>query len=318
MKAIWESMLLRGKNAEQLTLDFAEATSTSLAEEVEVQWMNVAEREKVSRSRFRQAGLQPDAILPILDEVRRYLGGPDVAETFTLDALTLMTAQIANTKDGFTARIDTTPTALRDQLPPAKGNRLHFHKSLPVPIGHHVLTRTDPAVEALSRYVLDAALDADLDPALRPARRAGVMRTAAVDKVTTLLVIRYRLEITLPGSQATLTQVAEDAKLLAFTAAGDNVTWLPAERIQSLIAAAPTGNIADALARNQLDRALDRLAGLADHLASAGHAVAEALVADHQAVRAATKTGGRGVTAKFLPPPDVLGVYVFLPEASTR
>ena len=66
----------------------------------------------------------------------------------------------------------------------------------------------------MSRYVLDAALDANLDEALRPARRAAVIRTAAVHKVTTLLVVRYRLEIRLPGSRATLTQVAEEAQFL--------------------------------------------------------------------------------------------------------
>jgi hypothetical protein len=54
------------------------------------------------------------------------------------------------------------------QLPPirihASGNFAHAPDSA-VPAGHSVLTRTDPAEEALSRYVLDAALDARLDAA---------------------------------------------------------------------------------------------------------------------------------------------------------
>jgi hypothetical protein len=285
---------------------------------VQVQWTNIAEREKVSRSRFRQAGLQPDAIVPILDKVRRSLGGPADAERTTRDALALMTAQLADTADGFTARVDTVPAALRDQLPPVKEQQLRFHRSLPVPPGHSVLARTDPAVEALSRYVLDAALDGTLDPGLRPARRAGVMRTAAVTKVTTLLVVRYRVEITLPGSRTTITQVAEDAQFVAFTAAGENINWLPTEQVDALLTAPPAGNVADALARAQLERALARLPGLSAHLDDTGRAAAAALVADHRAVRSASRTGGRAVTAKFLPPPDVLGVYVFLPEASGR
>ena len=32
------------------------------------------------------------------------------------------------------------PAAVRDQLPPTKSGRLHFHRSLPVPTGHSVLT----------------------------------------------------------------------------------------------------------------------------------------------------------------------------------
>ena len=318
MKAIWESLLLRGKQPDQLTFDFGEATSPTLADQVEVQWTNVAQREKVSRSRFRQAGLHPDAVSATLDKVRHALGGPADAETFTRDALALMSAQLADTTDGFTARVDTVPPAVRDQLPPVRNHQLHFHRSFPVPAGHSVLTRTDPTVEALSRYVLDAALDASLDAALRPARRAAVIRTVGVHKVTTLLVVRYRLEITLPGSHATLTQVAEDAQFLGFTATGDHLTWLPPEQVDALLNAAPAGNVDDALARTQLGRALGRLDSLAEHLAQKGYAAADSLIAEHRDVRSASRTGGRAVTAKFLPPPDVLGVYVFLPETSTR
>ena len=71
-----------------------------------------AEREKASRSRFRQAGLQPDTVATTLDEVRRSLGGPADAETFTRDALSTDDgANSADTADGFTARIDTVPAA---------------------------------------------------------------------------------------------------------------------------------------------------------------------------------------------------------------
>lgn len=318
MKAIWESLLLRGKDAEQLTLDFAEATSASLADEVQVQWVNAAEREKASRSRFRQAGLKPDVVEHAIIEVRRALGGPAEIETFTRTALSLLGAKVADTADGFTARVDTLPPAVRDQLPPTKDNRLHFHRSLPVPAGHCVLNRTDPTVESLSRYVLDAALDSRLDAAARPARRAGVMRAKGVDKVTTLLVVRHRLEITIPGSNTTVTQVAEEARFAAFTASGDTLTWLAQSDVDALLALTPSGNVDDALARAQLGRALGRLPALADHLAQAGQVAAESLVAEHQAVRAASKAAGRAPAVKFLPPADVLGVYVFLPEASSR
>ncbi|CAA0138226.1 RNA polymerase-associated protein RapA [Mycolicibacterium vanbaalenii] len=317
MKAIWESLLLRGKEAEQLTLDFAEATSKSLADQVEVEWTNAAEREKASRSRFRQAGLKPDTVEQALTEVRRALGGPADVETFTRTALSLMGAPVTDTGDGFTAVIDTLPAAVRDQLPPTKGGRLHFHRSLPVPAGHCVLTRTDATVDALSRYVLDAALDPRLDPATRPARRAGVMRTS-VGKVTTLLMVRHRLEISIPGSATTVTQVAEEAKFLAFTAAGDDLTWLQQPEVDALLALTPSGNVDDALARMQLGRALGRLPALAKHLTETGRHAAKDLVSEHQAVRSASKAGGRAPTVKFLPPADVLGIYVFLPEAGAR
>lgn len=318
MKAIWESLLLRGKEAEQLTLDFGEATTQSLAETVEVEWINVAEREKASRSRFRQAGIKPAAVSELLDEIRRALGGPADAENFTRTALSLLGATVADTSDGFTARIDTLPPEVRNQLPSTKDHRLHFHESLPVPAGHHVLNRVDPAVEALSRYVLDAALDPALSPLLRPGRRAGVTRSAAVHKVTTLLVVRFRFEVTLPGSRKTVTQVAEDAHFVAFTASGEAVTWLPPEQVDDLLTIPPTGNVADSLAHAQLRRALTRLPGLQRHLEQTGRAKAQQLVTEHRDVRAASRSSGRAVTAELLPPPDVLGVYVFLPDGGAR
>ena len=318
MKAIWESLLLRGKDADQLELDLAGVTSKTLAEAVEVEWVNVAEREKVSRSRFRQAGIKPAAVSDLLEEIRSSLGGPADAETFTRTALQLLGATVADTVDGFTARIDTLPPEVRNQLPASKDNRLRFHRSFPVPPGDHILSRIDPTVEALSRYVLDAALDPSLPAMLRPGRRAGIMRSTAVDKVTTVLVVRYRFELKLSGSRTTVTQVAEDAHFLAHTASGDTITWLADDRVDTLLTAAATGNVADSLAEAQLSTAIDRIDTIQPHLDATGRAKAEQLVAEHRDVRSASRTGGRAVSAALLPPPDVLGVYVLLPDGAAR
>lgn len=317
MTAIWESLLLRGTQTEQLTLDLGAATSSAVADAVGMQWNDAAEREKASRSRFRQASLSPDAVAETLADVRRSLGGPADAEVFVRDALTLLSAQLGDTADGFSARTDTLPPAVRDQLPPSKNRTLQFHRSFPVPPGHCILSRTDPTVEAIARYVLDAALDSDLPPTQRPARRAGVIRTRGVEKVTTLLVVRFRLELIIPGSKSTITQVAEDAQFLAVTTSGDTLTWLGESAVDDLLRARPTGNVADELARTQLDRALGRLDGAQEHLTALGEAIAAVAVADHRKVRQSSKTAVRGLRARLLPPPDVLGVYVYLPDRTT-
>ena len=43
--------------------------------------------------------------------------------------------------------------------------------------------------------------------------------------VTTLLVARFRIELIVPGSRRTITQVAEDAQFLSYTASGDDMAW---------------------------------------------------------------------------------------------
>lgn len=318
MKAIWESLLLRGKSTEQLQLDFGASTSKSLADSLELEWVNVAEREKARRSRFRQAGIKPAAVGELLAEIRRSLGGPADAESFTRTALSLLGALVNDTKDGFTAHIKTLAPEVRNQLPLTKDGALHFHRSFPVPPGHNILSRVDPAVDALSRFVLDAALDPTLSPMLRPGRRAGVTRSHAVEKVTTLLVVRYRFELNLPGSRKTITQVAEDAHFLGFTASGDTLTWLPDSEVETLLTSPPTGNVAESLAHTQLAKAIERLPGLEPHLNRAGTERAEQIVVEHRGVRTASRAGGKAVTARLLPPPDVLGVYVFLPEGATK
>ena len=314
MNAIWESLLLRGTDPDQLTLDFGPLTTSETADAVLTQWVDAAEREKASRSRFRQAALRPDEVEATLNDVRRSLGGPADAERFMRDVLSLLSGQLSNTTDGFTARTDTLPRAVLDQLPATKAAELRFHRSLPAPVGEPLLTRTDPTVEATARYVLDAALDPLLPAAARPARRAAVIRTTAVQTVTTLLVVRFRIELIVPGSRRTITQVAEDAQFLAFTSSGDEISWLGSAATDTLLAVRPTGNVHDELAAAQLQRGLDRIPALHGHLAALGDGIARDAIEAHRAVRRSSHLGLRGLDAHLLPPPDVLGVYIYLPD----
>jgi len=313
MNAIWESLLLRGSEPEQLTLDFGAFTNSATDDEVETQWVDAAEREKASRSRFRQAALRPDEVAATLADVRRSLGGPADAENFTRNALSLLSGHITETPDGFTVHTDTLPGAVRDQLPPTKTVIQHFHRNAPAPAGHALLTRTDATVEALARYVLDAALDPHVPAAQRPARRAAVIRTNSVSVVTTLVVVRFRLELTTPGTQRTVTQIAEDAQFVGFTATGDAITWLDDSATDLLLKATPNGNVTDEVARNQLQRAINRVPLLQPHLIGLGEQIAVQAVDDHRRVRQSSGTRVRGLSATLLPPPDVLGLYICLP-----
>jgi superfamily II DNA or RNA helicase len=319
MEAVWESLLLRGANPEQLTLDLGAHVTGETAQAVLTDWQDAAEREKASRSRFRQATLRPDQVAAVLTEVRRALGGPADAERFTHDALSHLGAQITTTDDGFIVPIATLPPPLVDQLPPIRGATVRFRRQLPAPPGDPVLTRTDAVVEGLARYTFDAALDPLLPSDFRPARRAAVIRTRSVSTVSTLLVVRYRIELVLPGRRRTVTQIAEDAQLLAYTLDDhDRPQWLSDDGAGELLNAQPTGNVNDDLARRQLELALDRLPDIQPHLQAAGEDVANTAMEEHRRVRETSGVARRGLVATLLPPPDVLGIYVYLPDRSTR
>ena len=70
VEAILEGLLLRDAPGEQLTLDFGLEQRDDLHKE----WDCAAERERESRTKYPQAGIQPDEVARELDEIRASLG----------------------------------------------------------------------------------------------------------------------------------------------------------------------------------------------------------------------------------------------------
>ena len=69
------------------------------------------------------------------------------------------------------------------------------------------------------------------------------MRTAAVSRRTTLLLVRFRMHLELPGRDDRRQVVAEDAQVLAYRGRADAAEWLPPAEVQALLAARPIGNV---------------------------------------------------------------------------
>jgi hypothetical protein len=189
---------------------------------------------------------------------------------------------------------------------------------MPVPRGHALLQRTDPNVEAVARFVLDAALNPRLAPQLRPASRCGVLRTRQVTTRTTLLLVRYRFRLELPSRTGLRTLIAEHAGLIAFRGSGDSLTQVGEEDTQRLVAATADANVPPDQARDFAQRALDSLDTLIPLVDARGEQLAEHLRDSHRRVRAATGDMKRGLTVTLQRPADVLGVYVYLPAGGAR
>jgi hypothetical protein len=193
---------------------------------------------------------------------------------------------------------------------------LPFRADLPVKPHEAYLDRTDPNVAAIARYILESALDTaslrdDLD---RPARRCGVMRTSAVAKRTTLLLVRFRMHLEVPGRDGPRQLVAEDAQVLGYRGQPAAAEWLSPAEVAELLAAVPTGNVPPDQALDFSERAVASLDALRSHLDSVADELAAKLRDDHIRVREA---GGqrvrRQITVRAQKPADILGVYVYLP-----
>lgn len=194
---------------------------------------------------------------------------------------------------------------------PAGTTHLSFVTDFPVAKGENVLHRTDAAVEAIASYVLEAALDPALPAETRPGRRCAVVRTAAVTTRTTLLLVRYRFHLSLPSRSGEKAAVAEDVAMLAYATRGEDLTWLQPDDARSLLDVAPSGNLPDP--RQYVQSALARLPHLQEHLEAHGNQLAGRIKDSHRRVRAASGAALRALGVRAESPPDVLGMYVFVP-----
>lgn len=311
--ALMEGLVLRGRSdANQLTLDLGEEEQRS---ELYRQWESSADREKRSITKYAHDGVKPEQVAIEVAAARAALGSHDDISRFVSETMRALGGTITPTADGFTAVTATLPVGVRDAFPPGHAEPLPFHHDLPIPRRHALLARTDPTVEALARHVLDTALDPLADPENRkrlPAR-AGAMRTSAVERRTTLLMVRYRFELELPKGRELVT---EDARFLAFAGPAGEPEWLETETVDRLRRAKPEANLGPDQAAQLVQRVIDGLPGLVPHLREEAERLAAELFEAHRRVRADSGAPLRGLKVRAHSDVDVLGIYVLVPATA--
>jgi hypothetical protein len=311
VEAIFEGLLLREQagGVQEFLPGFEELLRPKL-EELHGEWESASEREKRSRTLFAQERLKPDEVLPELAAVRDALGGRPDIERFLREAVTSFGGVVSGSDP---VRIDLggASSQVRDLV----GGRVNINGrfELPVEDDEEHLNRTHPFVERLSAYLLDAALEPESESV---ARRCAAIRTDDVERRTTLLLLRYRFQIRESSDFRDGTMLAEDARLLAFRGAPEEAEWLPANDAEALLRAEPSGNIDPEQARDFVARVIAGRDQLRPQFDEEGRRRADELLEAHKRVRAAAgRTGVRyAVEAKL--PPDLLGVYIYLPSSS--
>ena len=156
---------------------------------VDVQWDAAVERERKSRTLFAQNQLLKavnNEVRTELDEVRRAIGGEADVSRFTRTALRTLGAVISE-HEPMTVNLSETSQALKDAMGHSEQFTAVF--SGQPKKGALLLTRPHPVVEGIASHVVETALDTDLEG---PGKRCGVVRTEAVSRRTTLLLLRLR------------------------------------------------------------------------------------------------------------------------------
>lgn len=317
LEAILEGLLLRGKPdaqvEEQLTL-FETNIIVPKREELHREWDRVADRERRSRTVFAQETLKVDEVAQEVQAVREAIGsGADVA-WFVTEALRAHNAIVSHDNGRVTADLREVPRSVRDALSLGEATEVRGRTDLPVQEKELYLSRTHPVVEGLAAYVLDTALDRH---AKGLARRAGVIRTRAVDRRTTLLLLRLRLDIIARRRDEERRMLAEEARLVAFVGPPEASEWLGDAQVQRLLEATPDANVAPEQARQFLQRVIDGLDYLQPRLENEARRRADALFEAHRRVREGARITGVQYQIEPKLPVDVLGLYVYLPAAGS-
>jgi SNF2 family DNA or RNA helicase len=313
VEAIFEGLLLRERGgAQQNLLPGLEEYLREDRETLHADWDRATDREKRSRTMFSQEGLQRrvSEVQAELLSSRQAIGSSASVQQFVADAVHAAGGTLSESRRDWTLDLSATPIELRDAcgLQDSAKRSVSFDGSR----GGEHLQRTHPLVEGLASYVLNTALD-EHERAL--ARRSGVIYTDAVERRTTLLLLRHRYHIITELKAETKQLLAEDCQLVAFRGSPENAQWLSAAEAEALLEAKPTSNIAPEQKRQFIQRVLDGHALLRDQLEQQATEQGESLLAAHKRVRSAANW--RNVRQSIQPelPPDVLGIYVFLPDA---
>ncbi len=314
IEALAETLLMRSNGAIEERLPGFDEYLRPPTEQLHLEWEAAEERERQSRSIFAQHTIDPDEVAGELAAVQAAVGSGADVEAFVRTATQAYGGVVADSTDT-TLEFGETPASLRDSVGLVAGaTSLQTAFELPVRSGVTHLSRTHPIVAGLAAHVLDEALD----PLLKgPAARAGVIETGAVTEKTVLLLCRFRMSLAAESRYRSSAMLAEDAVVMAFTGEPTEPEWLNIEDAEPLLELRPVANIDEGVQRELVAEVLAGEAGWRPGLESAAHRRSEILAKAHAQVReAAGRRGGMlgRVEARPQLPPDVLGIYIFLPK----
>jgi superfamily II DNA or RNA helicase len=334
VEALFESVLVHdGKEkdaAHQQSLPGFEDTQheqlQKTLDDFALQWDAASEREKVSRTIFAQHSIKTEEVEKELEAVRGAIGLAEEVAGFTREALQAYGAFVKEVpRQQITEfNVQDVPMALRDAIDLyrfANGTapllRTSFTQTgLPDTI---YLSRTHPLVEGLAAYVMDTALDSEEDPRNRPiARRCGLVRTSKVTTRTTLLLVRMRFHIHTPQRSGKEIQplLAEDCRIFAFRGLPQDADWFDDEReIEKLLQAPSEANVSGVQIKHFLSQVTNSfMEHVAPRLEQLAYERANELREAHRRVRRSASLSVRNVTVEPQLPPDVLGMYIYLPH----
>jgi superfamily II DNA or RNA helicase len=311
-QTLMRAVLLRGRDARQLPLDFS---SSSEAKAIDECWQDAAEKAKRNRTVFAQRRLKPEEVLPEWKKTLAAVGGKEDVRRFTGRALARLGAGLDPLRRGFKAPLASLPEEVKERLEAEglTGNLLIDFEVPAAPRCQPVL-RSHPLVSVLAETLLERSLtddsaDAATDPSVLG--RAGCWVSSAVQEKTIVALVRLRHHLQTQKAARTTALLVEEATAFAWGAAAGAI--LEDAAALALLTPPPIGDPPAHVRRRTIEQAIAWLATRTSDLEAFAIRRADALLADHRRVREASDARG-SYSVKALLPADVIGLYVLLPR----
>jgi superfamily II DNA or RNA helicase len=271
------------------------------------------ERAAAIRSIFAHETIKAQDLEQDLRAADAAAGSPEDVECFVTGALTLVyggTAQRVG--PGWRLGFDNAPEVVRMAWEGGRGSaaaRQHVSFYAPLPEGLRYIGRTHNVVGPLCEDILARSLDRREGSRVH---RAAVICTDGVELRSVVLLVRTRNLILERREGRRI--VAEELLHWGYEGLATRRSFLQSDRAEALMAGSvPARTLSPEEARHYFLEASGELPSLEADLAVLALSRAHELVAQHERYRALAKDKGHFEAVEPALPPDIVGMYVFVP-----
>jgi len=311
MDAVLKEVLLnpeKAVKAVQTQLDFGEEyQDLLLSNELE----QAKKRAENLRSIFAHESIPPEEIEADLRAVDEAIGDVRSVEHLVISGIQHLGGDVRKNGKGFKALIQNLPGHLKELLPGKDSVPISFES--PTPEGYHYIGRNHRFAEQLCQFLL--ALSFEQKNGYARVARASVIQTEQVSIKTTL--VQFRVRNVIKEAQSKLENISEEMYLWGFEGSLPDSRILDYKDCKELLFTAESARqLSLERQQSELQNQLQLFEGRKQQFIDLAEERAKALVEAHG--RFKTLVGGRRYEAVYpILPPDILGVYVFVPQPKT-
>lgn len=311
MDAVLKEVLLnpeKAVKAVQTQMDFGEEYQDMLlSNELE----QAKKRAENLRSIFAHESIPPEEIEADLRSVDEAIGDVQSVEHLVISGIQHLGGEVRRSGKGFKALIQNLPGHLKELLPGKDSAPISFES--PTPEGFHYIGRNHRFTEQLCQFLL--ALSFEQKNGFARVARASVIQTEKVNIKTTL--VQFRVRNVIKEVQSKLENISEEMYLWGFEGSQPDSRILNYSDCKELLFTAESARqLSLERQQSELQNQLQLFDGRKKQFIDLAEERAKALVEAHG--RFKTLVGGRRYEAVYpILPPDILGVYVFVPQPKT-